>query len=140
MTSHRLCVLLAFAGVIFCPGCTEYRNIDIRGVVKSADDGKPLSGVEVYYSRYYWDPVDNGNEPDVATDASGRFSISTREAGGCPSTMRLILVKDGFEKEIIDIRPEKEPESYATPILIVVAAHLRRPGAEASRSRVSRPN
>lgn len=140
MTAHKLGVLFAFASVVFCPGCTKYRNIDVRGVVKSADDGKPLSGVKIYYSKWYWDPVENGNEPDVATDDGGRFSLSKREAGGVPARMCLILVKDGFEKETIDIRPDKEPESYETPILIAVSAYLRRLSGESTRSTVSRPN
>jgi len=83
--------------------------------------------VQVYYSRYEdLDPSTLGNTPDATTDASGRFSIAQKEAGSLPPTVRLTLVKDGFKKEIIEIRPQKEPGSYDSPVVVAAVAQLRR--------------
>jgi len=38
--------------------------------------------------------------------------------------MRLIVVKDGYQKETLDTRPQKDTKSYDTPVTIVVAAML----------------
>jgi hypothetical protein len=134
MYFRRVALLFGLVSVTLCPGCTKYLQIDISGVVKSAVDGKLLSGVKVYYSRYDdIDPLANGDKPDATTDASGRFSIVEKEAGSLPRTMRLIMVKEGFEKETIDIRPQKEPGTYDNPVIIVVAAQLRGPAVVEGR-------
>lgn len=86
-----------------------------------------------YYSTYDdIDPLTNGNKADATTDETGRFSFVKKETR-LRRTMRLILVKDGFEKDTIGVGPKKEPESYESPVLIAVAAQLRRQPVEAGR-------
>jgi hypothetical protein len=127
MSRRRPIVLLGLVSLALCSGCTKYYHVEIGGVVRSAGDGKPLAGVQVYYSRYDdIDVVALGNTPDATTDANGQFSIAEKEAGSLPATMRLILVKEGFEKETIDIRPQKEPASYDSPVVVAVVAQLGR--------------
>jgi hypothetical protein len=103
-------------------------------VVRSSVNGKPLGGVQIYYSRSDdIDPLAQGKIPNATTDAEGRFSITEKEAGSLPRTMRLILVREGFENETIDIRPQKEPGSYDSPVVIVVVVQLGRSTVGAGR-------
>jgi hypothetical protein len=129
MSYRRLfLILFGLVSAALCPGCTKYIHIEISGRIKSVVDGKPMQGVEVYYtsgrSSTEIDPLANGSKPDATTDANGTFFIATKESGSLPATMRLIVVKDGFQKETIDIRPQKDTASYETPVTIVVAAIL----------------
>lgn len=131
MNLRVLALLVGLVGAVCCPGCTKYYHVEISGGVKSAVDGKPLTGVKVYYSRYDdIDPLANGNAPDAVTDVGGRFAFVKKEAGFVPRTMRLLLVKDGFIMETLNIRPDKEPESYANPVVVAVVAQLGRLRAE----------
>jgi hypothetical protein len=130
---HLLAVILA-SGISICvAGCTELYPFEVRGTIKGAADGKPISGVNVsakcaQSEVFLKDP----NAPSVTVLAgtstvsaqdgtfSLRFDVDAHALSSWPR-WSLILRKQGYAEEGIDISPDDKAEKQR----IVVAAYMK---------------
>jgi hypothetical protein len=112
------CVILAATGL---PGCSVVYDVEVRGTVTNAADGKPLAGVLVELEA---GGVYESTSPAV-TASDGRFSLQFYVSAGQFGVNEmprwtLKLTRDGLVAEAVDISPTREPKSGKGPVLIVV--------------------
>jgi hypothetical protein len=129
----RLVVPALLAWVfVNAPGCSNAYEYKIRGVIKSVLDGAPLDGVSISLQLEPankpegWRPPSNLIRARAQSQPDGRFSIQfdTDDIEASAHTKwTLVLTKTGFVDELVDISPEKEPETFSNTIAVV--AYMR---------------
>jgi hypothetical protein len=112
---------------------------EIRGTVKSASDGTPLSGVLVALRL---NPLGRATKSASETPrgwelskADGSFLVRTEiNEYGFSHLPRWVLhlTKPGYEETLMDISQHGAPKSGSSPFLIAVAAHLRPSASDAA--------
>jgi hypothetical protein len=140
------CILMACV-VLGTPGCSYSYDYEIRGTIRSAEDGAPLGGVTV--TLIYkappklpggYGPADENN--GSATSAQdGSFFLSFT-AGDIDFDVFpkwvLSLKKAGYDETLVDVtQHDGYPKTGANPYLIAVAAHMR---AKPDRTSESAPS
>jgi len=122
-----MAVALLGVAVVFVPGCQYSYPYELRLVVRSAVDASPLAGVTVRTDAGQMTPREDG--PAVtAPDGSFGATISVRDSeffGNKHPRWTLTLARDGYADELIDISPQRQPESGSPPTQLVVVAYLR---------------
>jgi len=109
-------------------GCQRSFSYVVRGIVKSATDGSPIRGVQVTLQA---DGVSHQTRFPFTTEADGKlramFRISDQEffPEGTLPKWSLILVKERFQDEEIDISPMQRPTSGGQETQIEVVAYMR---------------
>jgi hypothetical protein len=119
-------VLLGVA-VGLMPGCQRSYPYDLRVVVRDAADARPLFGVRVEIQGHLYLDRDPG-PPVTVPDGTFAASCSAPDfqfVGDNLPTWSLVLSKDGYHDEIIDISPARRPGSGPAENRIVVVAYLR---------------
>lgn len=134
-TAYTVLLLASVPWIAICiSGCEFSSRYVVRGKVKSAIDGTPLSRVAVTVK---WSPSDMLPKDPYAGDRTLSPTVSASD-GSCslefdvtdyslsiwPKWL-LILKKDGCSDEAVDISPDEPPEHVAEKHLIAVAAYMR---------------
>ncbi len=108
-------VILVTLGIAvgLMPGCSQCYIYDLRVVVQNATDARPLPGVGVEIQGHL--TFDRDQSPPV-TAADGVFTASCRVSdvhflGDKLPTWLLVLSKDGYQDEVIEISPTRKPDS-----------------------------
>ena len=123
----RLRMILVCGALAGClPGCQYAYDYELRGRIKSSSEGTPLAGVRITLEAT---SLFSDTSPTV-TGADGsfslRFSVSDGAfvAGGMPK-WSLVLAREGYVEEVIDISPTGEPTSATSTNQIMVVAYMR---------------
>jgi hypothetical protein len=134
VTSKR-CVVLIFTiltslSLALISGCQRAYPVELRGVVYSAKDGAPISGVRVMLSPDL--AFGNGYAKvfPVSSGQDGTFRVSFEMFDNAfmkRERWSVSLKKDGYHDITIDLGPFDEPKS-SDPMRIVVAATMRENG------------
>jgi hypothetical protein len=137
MRSKRTALMKALCLGLLVPfclsGCQSLYPFEVRGKVRSTDDGSPLADVRVVLRARSID-LDNDlgtEEMPVSTllDGTFRLTLLAYERAfnkGSDDAWTLVLSKPGYADEVIDITPSKEPSALGGgSTLIVVIASLR---------------
>jgi len=95
-------------------------------VIRNASDDAPLAGVAITLKA---DSLFKDAEPCV-TDADGKFALTFAVSDGAfsPTEMprwSLALVQSGFDEQVVDISPSKEPQRGKAINLISVVAYMK---------------
>jgi hypothetical protein len=119
---------------LYIAGCVPVYKYEVRGRIKKSIDGTPLAGVAVTIKRtqagvppkfpYAGDETDG---PTISAE-DGSFSLRFDTYEGTLSVLpkwSLILKKERYADEVIDISPDKEPAIGSETHLIAVAAYMR---------------
>jgi hypothetical protein len=131
-----LATILAVCVTIPVAGCIRLYPYEVRGRIKAVD-GRPLSGVSVSVKWAQSEVLPKDPDSPQVTEPSGSstgsaqdgtfsltFDTDERAFTVWPS-WSLILEKEGYADEVIDISPDELPASGAERQLIVVAACMR---------------
>lgn len=114
---NRLAIVIGVAACMVAalglPGCSEVYEVEVRGTVTNAADGKPLAGVMV------WLPPALGTSDPVFTGEDGKFAFEPRWVRS--GAWSLTLTRDGLA-EVVDIDPGNMPSGKATTLIVVVAS------------------
>jgi hypothetical protein len=121
------------------PSPTYDYEYEIRGTVRSASDGTPLSGVIVWLKL---NPLGRASKSACETlhgwevsKEDGSFLVQTQingyEFSNLPRWV-LHLTKDGYAETLVDISQHGEPKSGSSPYLIAVAASMRPDASDAA--------
>lgn len=108
------------------PGCSRIYTYDLRVVVRDVADARPLSdvGIEIRGGLTF----DRDQFPP-ATNADGVFTASCQafdhEFFDKLPTWSVVLSKEGYHNEAIDISPTRKPDSGREERRIVVMAYMR---------------
>ncbi len=109
-------------------GCQSAYPCQLRGVIRSEKDGKPLAGVELNISLTS-DILDSSTVFPLMTGPDGFFHVDLRVSDRAfhphrQASWSLTLSKKGFREMVVDLGQFKEPQGSGTTT-IVVAAFLR---------------
>lgn len=114
-------------------GCSYACHFDARGTVCDAADGQPLPNVRVEFFEADGSPLyrDADNETFLTTDADGGFqalftTIPSTEAQLTGWTVKFSA--DGYEDQIVDIGPVREPQDHNEIVYLVFHCALRKAG------------
>jgi hypothetical protein len=130
--THRQCrnSVVAMLGIVVpccAVGCQYSYPYALRGVIKSAEGGAPLAGVSISLKA---DGIFGKEKFPIVTEADGTFGVDYEVMdiqfmrAELP-TWALVLSKEGYSDEIIDISPTRKPDSPKTTTHIVVVAYMK---------------
>jgi hypothetical protein len=123
--------LLAVALLSFpASGCSKGYHFEVMGTVRSAVDGKPLSGVRIAVNTYGEKGRPDLDEVPTQTDDAGAFatekfyvSITAFDPGRPPWYLK--VEKEGYLPEFVEIRPKRAPQQTGSTSTIVSVVYLR---------------
>jgi len=115
------------------PGCQYSYPFEVRGRITSVADGSPLADVRIVLKAPWVTVVGMGTEADPAVTAyDGKFLLTLEapdvafDARGSVNEWSLILSKEGYLDEVIDVSPSQEPpKSGSGKTQIIVVASMR---------------
>jgi hypothetical protein len=126
----RILAFLVALVFVSAPGCTMGYDFELSCVVKSAADGKPLSGVTGVFDRFgKIDDLNSGAALSQPSDAEGRLAhkffgdMIDFNPGERPWYLK--LEKEGFFPEVVDVKPTKKPESARSTVPLIVVVYMR---------------
>jgi hypothetical protein len=117
--THTLLICLAMISSV--SGCQMAYRYEVRGKIRSSSTKAPLSGVLV--TLKYTDGSSKQDSIETASDGSFLLSFEVGDdefAVGRMPKWSLVLTKEGFADEILDISPTKEPSHSSGPVEIIV--------------------
>jgi hypothetical protein len=124
--------VLVVAAVVFLTGCSWSQTFTLFLTVRNAEDGQPVPGAAVKLdtlgSEERKDEHDYGVGPGGQTGPDGRFEHDFRISGYTESGSErwyLKVKKDGFEPQVINIRPANQPRKPDEKIPLRVEVRLR---------------
>ena len=118
-------------------GCSRRIRFAVRGIVKDAADGSSLRGVSISLKASATsEPIPHmytGPQPTPAlpmrTDERGLFEVSLQDVDQVVISLRpqwnLVLTKEGYHTETIDISPDPKKLPGSRPGQIRVICYLR---------------
>jgi hypothetical protein len=122
-----LALVMLGVSVGMMPGCSQRYTYDLRVVVRDAADARPLADVEVGIQG---ELIIRRDESPSITNADGVFTAScyADDYQFFPDqlpTWSLVLSKEGYHDEAIDISPARKPDSGWEERRVVVVAYMR---------------
>ena len=97
-------IILVFVLYFFLPGSVTAQQITVRGMVTSADNNKPLPGVNITVE---------GTSTGTSTDAEGKYSLQVADANSI-----LVFSFIGFETQRIVVNGRDEVNVSMQPITL----------------------
>lgn len=109
------------------PGCSQRFTYDLRVVVRDAADARPLAEVAI---EIQGDLIFDRDQYPPTTNADGVFAPSCYAPDyqffhDALPTWSLVLSREGYHNEIIDISPTRKPDTGREERRIVVVAYMR---------------
>ncbi len=135
MIASKRCVALVFTvatlvSLTLLSGCSFAYPVELRGLIRSAKDGSPISGVIVMLSPDMAYGSGYAEVFPVSSAVDGTFRVSFTMPGnafGVGEPWSVSLKQEGYHDETIDLGPFDDPKS-SDPMRIVVAATMREKG------------
>lgn len=115
--------LLIAAFVLILSGCSRVYHFEARGVVRDADNGRPISNaqVELFDTNGIPHVLVSGGTAAVTTDLQGQFQATFWKGASYKDERTGWTVKvsaEGYEPETIAVGPVKEPKQGNVTYLI----------------------
>jgi hypothetical protein len=111
-------VVVSLALVLGVVGCGRTYQFELDVAVTSAVDGSPIEGVAIHRNMWGEKTDPKTAETILHTDAAGRaaetFTVSDIAFSAGKPTWYLRVSREGFEPEIIEIKPAKVPTENRT--------------------------
>ena len=105
-------------------GCGRTYQFELDVTVTNSADGSPVEGATIHRNMWGEKTDPKTAETTLHTDAAGRateeFSTSNTAFNSGKPTWYLRVFKDGFEPEIVEIKPAKPPTETRTRLEVPV--------------------
>jgi hypothetical protein len=106
-------VVISLALVLGAGGCGRSYQFELAVTVTSVPDGSPIEGAVIHRNMWGEKTDPKMTETVLHTDAAGRaaeeFTVSDTAFSAGKPTWYLRVSKEGFEPEIVEIKPTKVP-------------------------------